>query len=373
MKKILSLVLCVVLLSAICLTSVACNISDLIRPKETTPEGTTAQTTPEQNNQEQPVQDQNAKDYDQAFKLIEEGNYEAAYALFVKLGDYKDAKAEAAKFQYVPVKNTFSYTDDGETEVSSTITVVFGENGLPAYMKEVSDDGFTHTCNFTYNELGQTLCISCKYSDGMTETTDYIYDENGNLLREFHISPDGIISIYRASYNENGQIEKAIMQDTDGFLFGTESIYDENGREIQVLVTSMDQTTVTTNIYDENDLLVKTIERDENGNENVMSEYFYDEKGNLIKSTYERLGYSVIIEYTFDENGLKTSEYYEDSVGYRYTYNYTYDANGNCIKMHSVTSDSYESIGEIEYKLVYIPSEYSSWDLENFIYSIVNR
>ena len=359
MRRIISLVLCFVLLSVICLTSIACNTQN--NPQETTPEP---------NSSQQPL-DQNARDYEQAFEWIKKGEYEAAYALFVKLGDYKDAKAQIANFRYVPTQNVIAFVDNGE-EKSKVVTIFYGENGLPTHCTEVVNDGYTHTCTFTQNQFGQVISINCTDSEGNAESCDYIYDKNGNRVREFAVYDDGDIYIYRTYYNEDGMLTKQISQALGGFYYEEQSIYDENGRETQTIIITESETFTTVNSFDENGNRTKTVEYDLDGNEAGVSEYFYDENGNTVKITYVTPdGYSSFLESAFDENGRKTFEHYKDGE-YTYTYRYTYDASGNCTQASYSNSSPYESESEIVYKLVYIPDEYSAWDSAEFIETIVD-
>ena len=45
--------------------------------------------------------DQRETMYAEAYTLLEKRDYEAAYALFAQLGDYKEAAKEASYFRYI--------------------------------------------------------------------------------------------------------------------------------------------------------------------------------------------------------------------------------------------------------------------------------
>ena len=59
-------------------------------------------------------ENENEKNYQQAYELLESKDYEAAYDLFVELGDYKDAAKEAARFHYSYLKTTIKSYIDGK-------------------------------------------------------------------------------------------------------------------------------------------------------------------------------------------------------------------------------------------------------------------
>ena len=48
--------------------------------------------------------------YQEARELLANGDLAKAYKLFTELGDYKDAKKEAARFHFVPTKTVFKST-----------------------------------------------------------------------------------------------------------------------------------------------------------------------------------------------------------------------------------------------------------------------
>ena len=77
----------------------------------------------------------NASKYRQAFELTEQGDYESAYALFTELGDYKDAAEEAAKFRYVPIKETAEFISPEGTRIENLV-ISLNENNL-----DIGSDG----------------------------------------------------------------------------------------------------------------------------------------------------------------------------------------------------------------------------------------
>ena len=51
------------------------------------------------------TKDEREEKYKEAVELLESRDYEAAYALFVELGDYHNAAIEASYFRYIPISH----------------------------------------------------------------------------------------------------------------------------------------------------------------------------------------------------------------------------------------------------------------------------
>ena len=70
--------------------------------------GKNPEETVEETSKETTQADPREEKYTKAYELLESGDYEAAYALFVELGDYKDATKEVAFFRYMPVSHSIT-------------------------------------------------------------------------------------------------------------------------------------------------------------------------------------------------------------------------------------------------------------------------
>ena len=124
MKRIVSIILCAILLCTSCFVFASCQ-------------------------PEKPVeQDQNATDYAEALRLLEEGKYEEAKALFEKLGDYKDSAEYLSKFCYLPA---WIYNDI--IGKGGSYEYFFNENNLISKYV-VHRDGMDGYCEFSYYENG---------------------------------------------------------------------------------------------------------------------------------------------------------------------------------------------------------------------------
>lgn len=309
--------------------------------------------------------------YLEAFQKIEEHDYEKAYALFTGLGDYKDSKKELAKFRYIPTKHTFEIADFNGTN-NENIIVTLNQNNLPLQCITTYEDGFTHTCNYTYNPSGKVTSISCEYSDGYQEEIEYVYDQNNNLILETTIFDD-ITTFYKYYYNEKGLETKKIIMDSNGFYALHKKSYDSNNNEIKIDLIINEESYTINSTYTEDNKILKRVKLDENNNQVGLEEFFYDQNGNLIKTNFaENNLLSLSIEYTYNEKNQLVSKNIKESSDRFSTYSYTYDDNGNIVKTQRTTNDSYEEVCESDFKLVYVPFEYSDTEwktiVENTIY-----
>ena len=307
--------------------------------------------------------------YLKAFELTEKGEYEAAYALFVELGDYKDAEKEAAKFHYIATKETAEFITADGTEIEN-IVISFNENNLPVSCNKTGADGYQHTCLLTYTERGELAKVACSDTDGVTETAEYFYDQNGRLSKESFDYGDGFAT-YEYTYTESGEIATLNITLSSG-SYSYEYFYNEEGKETHAIVTtSLGSTYDYESFYDENGYLTKEIVTDENGVESMRNEYIYDEKGRMIKDTCISPDFPTsVFEYFYDDNDRTIREIYDFGEGDITTYEYTFDANGNIIKWSSETSDGREEIFTTEYKLFYVPFEYSAEQWDDIIYGL---
>jgi hypothetical protein len=283
----------------------------------------------------------NASKYRQALELTEQGDYEAAFALFNELGDYKDVAEIASRFCYLPTRIEDHYID-GEVENTVVYTFTYNENNLPSQRVQSFSDGYEHTCNYFYNEKGNVIKMSCSDTDALNSVTEITYNENDQQTSIKATYSDGYHYLYEYFYDEKGNLYKTTVED-DGEFTTYESFYDAENQ------------------------ITKQIQTDKDGNQLQTKEYFYDEKGNLIKITYTEMGtLTGFDEFTYDENDFRIREHYEETTGYILDTYYTYDANENMIEERIVDNDNYECTSKPYYKLVYIPFDYSDEEWSDF-------
>ena len=148
----------------------------------------------------------NKAKYRKAFDMIEAGKYEEAYALFLELGDYKEAAKEAAYFRYMPTSHYVECSSEEGDEII-TYTVTLNDKNLPATVVEEYSTGFKHTCTFTHNEFGHITRRECSDTEG-TILYEATYDAKGNRLNETITEKDGSVRKFDYTYNEKDQLVK---------------------------------------------------------------------------------------------------------------------------------------------------------------------
>lgn len=175
----------------------------------------------------------------------------------------------------------------------------YDRNGNEIYHK--TEDSTTY---HKYNENNQILEIKFEYRDGVSneKKTDYTYYEyDGKLLKKI---------IYKNDPSSKEKDHELLFE------------YDERGNQIKKIEPRKEATTgdndsskrTTFYFYDENNRLIKEISPDY-----VVTEYIYNEKGNLIEEkTYTPLGEGPdaprtnesSITYEWDDKGRKTKTTY---------------------------------------------------------------
>jgi hypothetical protein len=322
-----------------------------------------------------PVQDSGIDElqtkYLAACDKLEQGEYAAAYELFVALGDYKDAAKLAARFHYVPTTITENYVDaEGHTTENATHT--YNEKNLPATCVYVNGD-YRHTCTYTYNDSCKIIKLHCTDTDGLEEYFEYEYDEDGNLIKETDVFADGSTYSYAYTYNDKGYVATRVAVTSEGDTYLSEYTYDENGNEILYVSTSDGMSVRYESVYDDEGKKIAEYQKDENGNEITRSMYTYDEKGRKIKQSRfvmdDEFSYT---EYTYDDKDQLLREYFSAGEDTYILYEYTYDDHGNVIKSYRINSDNEERTHEVAFKLTYIPYDFTAeeWqDLNEYITS----
>ena len=327
---------------------------------EATTEGTTA--APDETTAEGTEADPNEVKYTNALDLLEKGDYVGAHALFAELGDYKDAAKMAARFRYVPTTILDKYvTADGERIENATFT--YNENNLPATCVYATEDGYQHTCIFSYNERFQLTKVACTDTTGLDEYWEEEYDEKGNLLREEFAYSDETLDTYVYTYNEKGY--KATMEASfsDGTSYSCVYTHDENGNEILCVMTQGDSTITYEREYDADGKLLTETQKDQDGNESVKTLYAYDEKGHEISQTFIINGQEAgSFEYEYNDQGQLIRETYNLGGGMTIINEFEYDANGNIFKGRQKNADNAEQSRDVAYKLVYIPYDLTAED-----------
>ncbi len=295
----------------------------------------------------------NEEKYNQAFELIESGDYEAAYNIFVELGDYKDAEKEASKFHYGIEKITQKTIKDGNEEIVSS-TTSYNDKNLPLNTVESRLNNMIHICNYMYNDKAQLVIVLCNETGTgcLCDITEYTYDEQGNKTKE--VFYDDGVNVVEWAYDEKGNVTSEKCRLANGYKYDVEWKYDENSNITQMKIVTETGEYIYDYILDADGKTIKSTCSSE-GVVTGETELIYDEKGNLIKEVRQDVNYGQdIIEYTYDENGNLLTEVYKYSDNTTSIYSYTYDNNGNLIKEIHIDFDGVETQREITYKFVYV-------------------
>ena len=289
----------------------------------------------------------NSAKYDDALKLIDEGNYTEAYTLLSELGDYKDAKALLASFYYVPVSGTFTEGDE-----TLTVEFLYTEDNLPLRTVERLGDEVMYTADYTYND--NLDLVKIVYGGGEPGEFVYTYDDERRLIKEEHSYGDGDAYSYEYTYDEDGNCIRSVFWYSDGGCT-TDYTY-EDGILLRTVETYEDGEVYTSDLfYDEAGKLVREEFESQDGLSDTYT-YIYDENGNMIEEhdVYSD-GESAVYIYTYDEKGNKLTANIAYTDNFSYSYEYTYDENGNLTKLVYTDPDGVIQGWEREYKLVYIP------------------
>ena len=305
MKRIVSIILCAILLCTSCFVFASCQ-------------------------PEKPVeQDQNATDYAEALRLLEEGKYEEAKALFEKLGDYKDSAEYLSKFCYLPA---WIYND------------IIGKGGSYEYF-------------FNENNLISKYVV---HRDGMDGYCEFSYYENGDIKYQF-ASINGATQSFEYTYNANRKRESAVYK-IDGVVTYYHSFeYDENGNEIVFRINDVDGNTVQliTRTFDELGDCIRIEYAFENSENNYYMdvEHIYNDEGILVRQVarYSN-GTQESLDFTYDANGNRIKKIFTYDDGDQNVCEYIYDEHGNMVKEVLTNYKGVVQYLEYDYVLLYLPT-----------------
>ena len=309
----------------------------------------------------------NLRKYNKAFDLIKSGNYQEAYALLEKLGDYKDAKMHLARFHNVIVGGTVASWYDGEIIEEYTITYTYNNKNLPVKVVESSNWSLS-IVEYSYDDKGNLTKEWTVDHNGDTFGNEYTYDSNGNQIQSVYTNSDGKKSITDYTYDSNGNRIQSVYTNCMGENDVYDTIYDDKGNIIKEVHTGIYGKDIYDYIYDSKGNLIKRVTTYSSGSK-YITDYTYDDKNNEIKAvTSDSNGEkTVIYDTTYDEKGNKIKEVATYSDGSKQIYEYAYDDKGSVIMFSYTGSEGYIKKSEITYKFVYIP-----YDLSEEIFYIIN-
>ncbi|NCA85766.1 MAG: hypothetical protein EOM83_09345 [Clostridia bacterium] len=176
-------------------------------------------------------------------------------------------------------------------------------------------EGVQHSSS-VYNENGHLLTdIKFDNHGQTTGTSVYKYNDKGFL-------------IFEETLDENGQTEEKVSWEVD-----------ETGKILKKFVHYLDDTVDTINYeYNEQGLLVRVIQKDEDGEEEHREEYDYDDGKRIAERHYEYGALETENIFEYDDNG-RLSEVTANSPEETATLVNEYDDKGNRIKTLKYTVD----------------------------------
>lgn len=292
--------------------------------------------------------------YSHALELLDLGDYQMAYELFVELDDYEDSKLYASRFHFVRILETVSYEVDGES-VQENLVVTLNEKNLPSRMVDQYSEGFEST-DYEYDEVGNIVKQIFTMPDGTVEISELEYNEDNMLTKHSTTLENGDVYTLELKYNENGQYYRGTYTTPNGDVSTITIRYNEDGeREETVHKTNYKTTSNTKFFYDDKGNLVKEVTTDSSGQTEIC-EYTYDENGNNTKFViYHANGATSTYDFFYDKDGNVTHELFLNSEGESYHDQFFYDENGNVVKMISKINGSEVTVYEYTYEFLYIP------------------
>lgn len=350
-----------------------------------------------------------APKYDEAISLLEKKDLEAAYKIFLELGDYKDAANQLKKFVFMPTSQVS--LKSGATQ---TVECTLDDKGFP--IKVIINDytGRSTTHEYTYNEDGNFL-KNIKTATNFNQSFEYEYDTNGKIIKETFVGNTGITRITEHTYDQSGILTNTVITVNNDLLYRYEYTYTASKKIASKISVSSDGTRdiIDEYDYDDNDRLIrtKTLTGD---NGTIMCtyeyntvglkskqelfyndettpyyvyEYFYDANGNILKEEckskdasgghtteyeYDEAGNQIRLLYSYgvgdaktpdieqsytydDKSNVINKKYYSHQTKYYEYDTFVYDDYGNAIKKTHITSSALHEKTETEYKLVYLP------------------
>ena len=294
------------------------------------------------------TQDPRTDIYNEAFSLIQQGNLEAAYELFLELGDFMDSKKQLENFIYMPLKQVSTQQSSVHTEpYNSSVEFTLDDKGFPIKIHTEYSDGRETIYEFEYNDNGDFLkeaTIRTNYN----QTREYEYDEKGRLVKQifksslmFEGKNTESSSVTEYLYDPSGNLTNKIITLSDGSKTSYEHSYTESGKIANTVYINEECQRKTTDeyIYDASDRLIQRNEHrtpaDFGGDTvaEITTKYTYNDKGLKSKAElyYDNNAY-VIYEYFYNTDGTISKEERTVYGGQDETLEYFYDEHGNVIK-----------------------------------------
>lgn len=205
--------------------------------------------------------------------------------------------------------NLLSDTDYNEfDEIDQQTKNVFENNLLKESKVIQGEDELTEWKTFEYDENGRLIAEKLHYLDESVDTSTYEYDASGNLVSKTTINSDDEVESRTEWHYSQGKLQSEIVINED--------------KEIAVQVN---------NTYDDDGLLSESIIEEFYDKRRTWRKYFFDDKGNRIKSLrYNHKDQLIEINRFYYEDGKLVKIEDEDQIKNN-VITMDYDEKGNVI------------------------------------------
>jgi len=154
---------------------------------------------------------------------------------------------------------------------------------------------------------GNVVLDASWQSNGMLENkTTYVYNKaNQMITQKIYLDDENISEHWTYTYNDAGDlIEKAVKYADESYSSYTKSIAEDGTVVWQISDEDQEFEGKEIRVFNDNKLLLSSVDIDDENSETLRKEFAYDENDNLIEQRvyeYEELSAREVMQY--DENG----------------------------------------------------------------------
>ena len=195
-------------------------------------------------------------------------------------------------------------TERARNSTGDVTTFKYDENGRMIEEKnKTSCSEITCIYTYKYDDNDNVIEKRASLKSGVN-VINYEYNSKEQLIKEKQYYDNGDLhQDIDYKYNAQGYLSEIVNAYKSGSVHKTTFTYDENGNLIEEITDLGYRASKHVSTYDENNRLTKTTLWDKDLGEEFeeygVTEYKYDEKGNMIE---EVLDYEIVIYYKYDEN-----------------------------------------------------------------------
>lgn len=251
---------------------------------------------------------------------------------------------------------------DEESIVKSE--VIYNENQDILSHINYDDFGNIETkIEFEFDEKGNCVKETNYYDEeSVSETITNIYNEENKILKSVTEYSDGSTSIKSVSKNSDSGEQIIETKDEDGELESREINYYINGLLSRQLIYGEEEmlTREVINEFDDNQNIIKRVEKDYNEKQELTTTFEYNDKANIFK--YQKVtSKGNIVEkliVAYDEKDRVIEQKYSDGILFKYIYD---------DELKTRVEERYDSNGYLRMKIHYDLRDGEIIQFEDFI------